>query len=457
MRPKDRAACEAALRNGDLEKLRALNEPHRGSSKDAFPALFASYYLPKPEAVRVLFEGLAINPTFRRGMRRLASLLDVAPSVRRTIEEGTIPDELIPAEFAAAFRGEATWAQLPAENGFPLPEPICSLNATYPIATRQRIDPRPLQATLVEGGLAYRDGHHFQAFKDGEPVNMRGSSSNVRLVVSAARKLIEREEWLEFEDTVHLVGGAGPRSFYHWLLDIVPLLQAGKTLFPDVPVRTIVTNGSGLAYQKNTLRLVASEAEILEYPRPVLIRAPRIVYATHRNGLGRTMPTWVLDCLRSLNTAPPQNIRRVYIARSAKAGRSFQPVEEVERIVRAHGFHVVQLETLSLLEQFSLFAGADIVAGVHGAGLSHTLFMRPRSVLVEIFGDHMTPSFQYLAGRSGVHYLPVSMVSRYDDVTTRSGDERNRTRFSDVTLDPDRLEAALDLAGRIASSTPAEV
>ena len=76
--------------------------------------------------------------------------------------------------------------------------------------------------------------------------------------------------------------------------------------------------------------------------------------------------------------------------------------------LRAHGrvaHQIVELETLSLVEQAALFASpaAQLVVGVHGGGLSNLVFSPRGAAVLEVYTAAF-PCYRELALRCGVHY-----------------------------------------------------
>jgi hypothetical protein len=84
---------------------------------------------------------------------------------------------------------------------------------------------------------------------------------------------------------------------------------------------------------------------------------------------------------------------------------------------------IVRLEQLSMQEQLRKIHEADVVVGVHGAGLSHVLFMHDGAKVVEIlpngFGGRF--HFEFMAHWSGHPYVKV-------------GDSRMSGTFQTVTV-----------------------
>src|SRR5258706_8029200 len=61
--------------------------------------------------------------------------------------------------------------------------------------------------------------------------------------------------------------------------------------------------------------------------------------------------------------------------------------DEAAGCLRAMGFEVVTAETMSLAEQVKMFYDAELIVGLHGAGLTNALFA-PRAAVLEIIGDY---------------------------------------------------------------------
>lgn len=80
--------------------------------------------------------------------------------------------------------------------------------------------------------------------------------------------------------------------------------------------------------------------------------------------------------------------KRVFVSRrggiAARSGRYCLNGEEVERAVQDLGFHLMVPDTLSVPEQISHFAGADIIVGASGAGMFNTLFALGSPWVVDI-------------------------------------------------------------------------
>lgn len=79
------------------------------------------------------------------------------------------------------------------------------------------------------------------------------------------------------------------------------------------------------------------------------------------------------------------------------------------------------LESVPMKEQLKFIGKTDILIGMHGAGLTHTLFLPKTSGLIELFPQNFKKMFHYYklfevtAKRRGLHYLAwENMISEYE-------------------------------------------
>lgn len=110
---------------------------------------------------------------------------------------------------------------------------------------------------------------------------------------------------------------------------------------------------------------------------------------------------------------PPSPIRRLYISRRDSGVRSMDNEAEFEWILKSRwGFEALCLAEVSINEQISAFRGAEIVVGLHGAGLANVPFMKSGAKVIEVFpSSRIWPTFRALAVRSELNYGAVVLNS----------------------------------------------
>ncbi|MEL6789825.1 MAG: glycosyltransferase family 61 protein [Pseudomonadota bacterium] len=94
---------------------------------------------------------------------------------------------------------------------------------------------------------------------------------------------------------------------------------------------------------------------------------------------------------------------KLYISRKDSARRRLVNEDTVETIFARNGFDIVTLEEKSLDEQVSLFHGAEVIVGPHGAGLANMVFCRRGTKVIELTPSaYLNPCFLDIA-RSLLH------------------------------------------------------
>lgn len=118
--------------------------------------------------------------------------------------------------------------------------------------------------------------------------------------------------------------------------------------------------------------------------------------------------------------------RKIWIGR--RSGRNYANAEAVSEWLVRHSFIECFLEELSVVEQIALFRDADVVAGIHGAGLANLVYCRPGTRVVEVLPEHWGwPFYRSLSAAVGLDYRCVSATA---DEPLRDEDVRlSRIKF----------------------------
>lgn len=111
----------------------------------------------------------------------------------------------------------------------------------------------------------------------------------------------------------------------------------------------------------------------------------------------------VLIILRRDYFAHPRNpsgkVRR-------KIDNEMELILNISKLLPGHTVESVQLDKLPIYEQLKLTSSADILVGMHGAGLAYSLVLPKHAALVEMFPiyHNMKSHMQYIANWRGLHY-----------------------------------------------------
>lgn len=97
---------------------------------------------------------------------------------------------------------------------------------------------------------------------------------------------------------------------------------------------------------------------------------------------------------------------RIYISRKNATKRQVINEEELISALKTRGFRPYVLEELSVKEQVSLFAEAEVVVGPHGAGFANLIYASD-PLVVELFGQKRLNTYHRLATSLEHQYEPI--------------------------------------------------
>jgi capsular polysaccharide biosynthesis protein len=131
--------------------------------------------------------------------------------------------------------------------------------------------------------------------------------------------------------------------------------------------------------------------------------------------------------------------KRIYVSRAVARKRLVENEKAVIAMLAGHGFEVLTLEKMSLVDQIAAFTEAEVVVAPHGAGLTNLLWTRPGAILLEIFpeGGVHGSAFLRLASQIGIDYF--AFVGQ----ATRNRDNTGNPNNADIAIDVAALEAFL--------------
>ena len=102
--------------------------------------------------------------------------------------------------------------------------------------------------------------------------------------------------------------------------------------------------------------------------------------------------------------------RRLWVSRQLARRRQgfFQGEEKLIEVAEGLGFEQILAENFTVAEQAELFAEAEVIAGVHGAGLTNAVFMLPGTKVAEVAPQGLKPNqkvfYWNLAAATGQSY-----------------------------------------------------
>lgn len=149
-----------------------------------------------------------------------------------------------------------------------------------------------------------------------------------------------------------------------------------------------------------------------------------------------TMFTEVIHQVKAACDVPKGPDRNIFLTRGRHRKRTLRNGEEINAIAAAHGFEVVDTDTLSLPEQITLFTHCRNLIGIHGAGLINMLYRVPNTLSLLEIREPVRP----ILGLNPIyHNLAVAYGFRYGTTLGEDIDHKDGSFF----LQPEQFTKAL--------------
>jgi Glycosyltransferase 61 len=204
----------------------------------------------------------------------------------------------------------------------------------------------------------------------------------------------------------------GESGYFHWAHSVLPRARA----YRDIGLSRVKLNvalgsplhaaslervgwGPGQLFVADGNTLICKE---------MIMCTPMVVPDLNRSGGFFERSLYSNTTLRNLSSPAEQSGgKRLFISRRDSAVRRLVNESDVIERLKEHGFEVCVLSGMSFDDQINLFANAEMVVSMHGAGLSNVAFMRKDTAVLEILSpDRLWPTYRGVAARSEVRYFP---------------------------------------------------
>jgi capsular polysaccharide biosynthesis protein len=201
-------------------------------------------------------------------------------------------------------------------------------------------------------------------------------------------------------------------NYAHWMTEVLPRINlfCSSTLSIDVP---IVVNDGLHRNIMESLGLVAGHSrKIIAVPTSTAVKAG-LLYVTSAAGYvpferrtnrlknhshGLFSPSALISMrdrlMNRLGSTSCENARHIVIRRNS-AIRNISNAREIEEMLVARGFTVIEPEHLSFAEQVEAFTNAETVVGATGAAFANLLFCKPQTRIIIMISDYRHMPYWY--------------------------------------------------------------
>lgn len=214
--------------------------------------------------------------------------------------------------------------------------------------------------------------------------------------------------------TVAVLSGLLNDVYFHWLFDVLPRFHLLRLANWDWQAIDGFVIHDRYGFQRESLAILGIDANKIikgSSQDDLHLQADNLL-APSFPGTVAWMPKWACDFLRDMfldsECVQVKPNKRLYIRRNLSRSRRLINEEEVIHCLEGWGFEALHLERLSVREQASLFAQAEIVVAPHGSGLSNLVFCSPGTKVIEIFSPfYVYPCFWLVSNLMELDYFYV--------------------------------------------------
>lgn len=231
-------------------------------------------------------------------------------------------------------------------------------------------------------------------------------------------------------------------NYGHWMVDGVGLLYLALREYSIDDIDYFLVPVLRHDFQKESLLAMGIPGhKIIELPTLTCFRFERLVCASAPRGHSSSVtPGWLIDGYRQalLPVQSSSKARRLYISRRDASSRKFVNEDEIVHLLENLGFEIVELSQYGFVEKIELFANAEIIVGLTGAGLTNMMFCSKKAHVVEIFPtSFVTYFYASMAGYLGLDYRALI----FENHSVLSSLNKY---YGNLSLDPKLLRDALE-------------
>jgi capsular polysaccharide biosynthesis protein len=220
-------------------------------------------------------------------------------------------------------------------------------------------------------------------------------------------------------------------GYYHWVVEVLPRLFAYES---EAIGARLVVNSPLNHWQLESLELLGFGREDLVELGQDYLQLENLYFPAYI-GINPYCLHWLRERLFASVALEPTP-KRVYISRRLASRRRLLNESEIESVLRRHGFVIAEPETLSFAQQVQLFAQAEMIVGIHGAGLANIVFAPSGCKVMEILDPNHIGVMYYLLAETLQHQYQSCIGESVADESLRHGGAHGH---DDVTVSVDLL------------------
>ena len=192
-------------------------------------------------------------------------------------------------------------------------------------------------------------------------------------------------------DNILYVTTSNSQNFFHWFLDVLQKLEfidQSRDQILNFKYKIIIPNGYNNSYSRKSLE--AFDLNFYYQEKNEIIISEQSILLPNIAPTGNYRKNQVLKLSQRMKNHWTKNItnnlnnKRIYISRKNAQRRKLKNEDEIIPILKKYGFTILDFDKLNFEEQLKNILNSEILISIHGAGLTHMLWMNEKSKVLEI-------------------------------------------------------------------------
>jgi hypothetical protein len=215
------------------------------------------------------------------------------------------------------------------------------------------------------------------------------SNYRVRRLIEEGRE--RRRKRISIEGPCTVIEQGSMDNHYHWHIDILPRLYSlhHPSLLSLSTITLLITDRVGEERFQTVERLIPPQVRVERVPSTSVVRTDRFIHLPYLSDdwagyLPREYLEFFREKMNVCSDAENGGVgprRRLFVSRADADVRRLLNEEEVTRQLARLGFEVYVPGHHTLGEQIDAFSDAEVIVGMHGAGLTNMLYSNNAKVL----------------------------------------------------------------------------
>lgn len=201
-------------------------------------------------------------------------------------------------------------------------------------------------------------------------------------------------------------------NYAHWLTEVLPRINLFCRAENSLNMPVIVDEGLHQNLMESLRAVTGAKRDIVTLPQGRCAHVRQLAYVSvagyvpfqrrssrlKDHSHGRFSPFALQSLRQSLakKIKAPSGLqtRRVFVKRNSGV-RNIVNADEIEELLVAKGYSVVEPEQLTFAQQVALFSNVDIVVGATGAAMANLIFCKPTTKIIILISCHPHTSYWY--------------------------------------------------------------